>query len=337
MKHLSYFLLSACSALSVSPLWADSVRLTNGSNLQGTFLSVSDGKLQMDTGYGKLAIPLKDIQTMDSDNPVWVRVKGEHDFVHGEISAGGQGLQIHQSDGTVRQVEEADSLAMLTVQNPDKEVWRYTGNANVYFSMDRGNDHKDSLSADGRLTARDRINRHSVDFKSEKEEDKESTTKDRWLVKYSYNRFLNPSWYVLGNAGWEQNKMQSLNSRTTLGVGAGHQFWDEPGLNLKVELGVSQIWEKYTDPDDKRNNQAIHWALNYDQKVWEQITLFHDQDIFRRLSSSSWLLQTATGLRYKLTDLLHLSLRYEFDYEGDPQPGKKESDSSLLFGLGASW
>ena len=336
MKRLSYFLLSSCLIPGL-PSWADSIRLNNGSNLQGTFLSISDGKLQMDTGYGMLAIPLKDIHTMDSDESVWVRIKGEPDFIRGEISSGGQGLQILQADGNMRQIDQASNLAMLTVKNPDKDVWSYTGNANVYFSLDRGNDEKDSLNADGRLTARDRLNRHSLDFKSERENNEGKTTKDRWQVKYSYNRFLSPSWYIAGDAGWEQNKMQSLDSRTTVGVGVGHQFWDYPNLNLKAELGVSQIWEKYKDPSDERENQAIHWALNYDQMVWKQITLFHDQDIFRRLKTSSWLIQTATGLRYKFTDLLQLSVRYEFDYDSDPQPGKKEGDNSLLFGLGASW
>ena len=122
-----------------------------------------------------------------------------------------------------------------------------------------------------------------------------------------------------------------------MGVGLGHQFYQEPGLNLSAELGVSHLWEEFSDPDRKRNTTAGHWLLNYDQLFRERVTLFHDQGIYYRFKDKSWLIQTATGFRVKLIDLLHLSVRYEFDYDSEPQDGRKKDDSALLVGLGASW
>lgn len=336
MRQLSLVISSLCIQVAALPVWADTVQLHNGSVVHGTIQSITEGKLQIDTGYGNMMVPVRDVQSLDSDHSVWIRVKGEPMFSHGKLSSRRKGLQLTNAEGNVFNIEQTANVAELTTINPDKDLWRYSGYASVYFSLDRGNDERNSLSGDGRITARDRLNRHSLDFKSEREKVDDKTTKDRWLAKYNYNRFLNSSWYVLGNAGWEKNRMQSLDSRTSVGAGIGHQFWDEPDLSLKAELGISQLWEKY-ESGAEEDNQAIHWALNYDQMVWNGITLFHDQDVFYRLSSSSWLLQTGTGVRYKLTDLVHLSLRYGFDYDNDPQPGRKKEDSSLMFGLGASW
>ena len=205
------------------------------------------------------------------------------------------------------------------------------------MNIERGNDKKDNFNADGRVGVRDRLNRHTFDWKSGQERTEDITTKDNWLLKYNYNRFLSPSWYLVGSGSWEKDRIQSLDSRSTIGAGVGHQFWEEPELNLRAELGLSQIWEEYSQPDVKRENLAGHWALHYDQLFWSDVTFYHDQDIYRRFKTSSWLLQTATGFRFKLTDLLQMSLRFEFDYDDDPQPGKKKDDSALLLGLGASW
>lgn len=316
---------------------ADTVRLHNGSVIQGKVLDVKDDKLQIDSGYGKLNIPLKEVVGLESEESFWVRFKGQKDFTQWLVNVEGDQLKLVSPDQEEEILADPKDFARLSHMPPDSDQWRWSGNANVYLNYQRGNTFKDTVNADGRLGARDRRNRHTLDWKSEQEEDDKSRLKDRWLVKYDYNRFLNPDWYLSGVGGWEKDRIKDLDHRTTLGVGVGRQFYEEPELNLRAELGVSQIWEQYDTATGKKETQAGHWAFHYDQLFWENITIFHDQDVYRRFRDSSWLLQTATGMRMKLTDLLHLTVRYEFDYDSDPQPGKKEDDSTLLFGLGASW
>ena len=330
------FGLICCLAPSAY-LQADKIQLHNGSLITGQVLSIKDDKLEVDSGYGKLLIPLKDIASMDSDSPVWIRFKGESSFSPWKLETMNQQLQLVSPDQS--QMRPADPSEFASVSNiaPDSDQWRWSGNANVYLNLQRGNTKKDTLNADGRFAVRDRLNRNTLDWKSEYEKDDTSRLKDRWLVKYGYNRFLNPSWYLAGNASWEKDKIKSLDHRTTAGVGLGHQFYEEPDLNLSIELGPSYVWEKYANSNNDKNSGAGHWKLNYDQLFWDRVTLFHDQDIFYRFKEKSWLLQTETGFRVKLIDLLHLTVKYEFDYDNDPQPGKKKDDSKLMFGLGASW
>ncbi len=335
MRGLSF--ITALVLFVCLPIMADRVQLSNDSKIEGVIESIKGNQLLINTGYGKLQIPLQDITSVSSDSPAWIRIKGSESFTYSTLSSEQNNVLLIDERGNSIPVDGPSEIDEFSSILPDKNPWQFSGNANIYFSIDRGNDHKDSLNADSQLIFRDLSNRHGFDIKSEREKDRDKTTKDRWLTKYNYNRFFSPAWYGLGNASWERNKMQSLDSRSMVGLGAGHQFWEKPELNLKAELGASQIWETYTNPDDKRENQAAHWSLHYDQLFWQKMTLFHDQDLFRRLKTSSWLLQTATGIRFKLTDLLHMNIRYEFDYDDDPQPGRKKDDSALLFGLGASW
>ena len=232
---------------------------------------------------------------------------------------------------------DPSDFARLTSTPPESDDWRWNGHVNAYANIQRGNTIKSAYHIDGRLGVRNRLNRHIFDWRTEQEDDDEKRIKDHWQLKYDYNRFLSPKWYLSGSGGWEKDQIKDLEYRVTLGLGLGHQFWDEPELNLRAELGASEIWEKFEDPGDRKKTPAAHWALHYDQLFWEKVTLFHDQDIFRRIRSNSWLLHTATGVRYKLSDLLHMSIRYEFDCDEVPQTGKKKDDSALLFGLGASW
>ncbi|MGI9280068.1 MAG: hypothetical protein ACR2PX_10630 [Endozoicomonas sp.] len=58
----------------------DTISLHNGSVIKGRILSIKDENLQIDSGYGKLTVPLKEITTLDSDEPVWIRFKGSEAF-----------------------------------------------------------------------------------------------------------------------------------------------------------------------------------------------------------------------------------------------------------------
>ncbi|MGI9273492.1 MAG: DUF481 domain-containing protein [Endozoicomonas sp.] len=326
-----------CCMFPFTSLMADSVLLHNGNEISGKIVSIKDDKLQLDTGYGKLDIPLRDIVVMESDQPLWIRVKGEEAFGRWKLDHAEDQQQLVNEDTGESIKADPSHLARLSDKQPDGDEWRWSGNANVYMNIERGNDKKDNFNADGRIGVRDRLNRHIFDWKSGQERTDDKTTKDNWLLKYGYNRFLSSSWYLVGKGSWEKDKIKSLDSRATVGAGLGHQFWEEPECNLRAELGLSQIWEEYSQPDEKRENLAGHWALHYDQLFWSDVTFYHDQDIYRRFKTNSWLFQTATGFRFKLTDLLQMSLRFEFDYDDDPQPGKKKDDSALLLGLGASW
>ena len=326
-----------CSLIASNGVLADRVQLHNGSIITGSVTNIKQGKLQIDSGYGQLLIPLKDIASMEADSPLWIRFKGEQAFSPWKVETLNNQLQLVSEDQSQVRPANPSEFASVSRLPPDSDEWRWSGNANVYMNLQRGNIKKDTFNADGRFAVRNRLNRNTLDWKSEYEEDDTKKLKDRWLVKYGYNRFLNPSWYLAGNASWEKDEIKLLDSRTSVGAGIGHQFYDEPDLNLSAELGASHLWEKYTEPKSKRNTTAGHWLLHYDQLIRERVTLFHDQDIFYRIKDKSWLLQTATGFRVKLIDLLHLSIRYEFDYDSEPKEGKKKDDSALLFGLGASW
>ena len=58
----------------------DTISLHNGSVIKGRILSIKDENFQIDSGYGKLTVPLKEITTLDSDEPVWIRFKGSEAF-----------------------------------------------------------------------------------------------------------------------------------------------------------------------------------------------------------------------------------------------------------------
>ena len=318
-------------------LKADRVELHNGSVITGQVLSIKDDKLEVDSGYGKLLIPLKDIMSMDSEKPVWIRFKGESSFSPWKLETMNQQLQLVSPDQSQTRPANPSQFASVSPIAPDSDEWRWTGNANAYLSYQRGNTKKDTFNADGQFAVRDYMNRNILDWKFDYEEDDKAKLKDRWLLKYGYNRFLNPDWYLSGNLGWEKDTIKSLDHRTTVGVGLGHQFYDEPDLNLRMELGPSYIWEKFSNPKKEKKSAAGHWKLNYDQLLWDWVTLFHNQDIYYRFKEKSWLFQTSTGFRVQLIDLLHLIVKLDYDYDNDPQPGKKKDDSTLMFGLGANW
>ena len=182
-----------CGLMNSNGLLADKVQLHNGSVIMGSVTNITDDKLQIDSGYGQLSIPLKDISTLETDNPLWIRLKGEQAFSPWKVETRNNQLHIVSPDQSqVRQIDPAD-FASVSWQSPDSDEWRWSGNANAYLNLQRGNIKKDTFNADGRFAVRDRLNRNTLDWKTEYEEDDQAKLKDRWQVKYGYNRFLSPA------------------------------------------------------------------------------------------------------------------------------------------------
>ncbi|AMO55526.1 hypothetical protein GZ77_09710 [Endozoicomonas montiporae] len=143
-------------------LKADKVELHSGTVITGQVLSIKDDKLEVDSGYGKLLIPLKEITSMDSDNPIWIRFKGENAFSPWKLETINQQLQLVSPDQSQIRPAVPTELANVSHITPDSDEWRWTGNANAYLSYQRGNTKKDAFNADGQFAVRDYLKRKMI-------------------------------------------------------------------------------------------------------------------------------------------------------------------------------
>jgi hypothetical protein len=49
------------------------------------------------------------------------------------------------------------------------------------------------------------------------------------------------------------------------------------------------------------------------------------------------VLNSSSGIKYEITDLLYSSIEFIYDWESHPADGKKKEDSTLMLGLGVEF
>ena len=78
---------------------------------------------------------------------------------------------------------------------------------------------------------------------------------------------------------------------------------------------------------------ALGWGVKLAWQPW-----FHEQEGFWNLEDTAAVLfRSKTGLRLPLLKGLGVSAQLNLDWERKPAPGRKSTDSTLLFGIDYAW
>jgi putative salt-induced outer membrane protein YdiY len=175
---------------------------------------------------------------------------------------------------------------------------------------------------------------HRLFFTYDTQEDEGAKTKEKLLSGYRYRRFFGERWYGLGNVGYQQDKFKGIDSRWTLGVGGGYQFWDNSQGALSTDLALNYVIEELDGIEDE--NPAIRWGAEWNRFVWaKKAELFYNQSVlFIFGDAENTVYNGSTGVRFNLTDMLTANLRVDVAHETDPPEGRKKTDLVYVIGIG---
>jgi putative salt-induced outer membrane protein YdiY len=126
--------------------------------------------------------------------------------------------------------------------------------------------------------------------------------------------------------------------RSIFGGGYGLQIVEDERSSLSLRGGIDYITvERIAGANE--DYPAFGWGLRAAHRLGQsQVELFHDQDGFLQLTDGSGvILRSRTGLRAPVAGRLNASLQLNVDWEENPAPGRKSTDSRLLVGLGYAW
>jgi len=327
-------LLFAASLIWTSVVLADVVTMKNGDRISGRALAMKSGKLTMETAYaGKLVIAWDQVAELVTDKPIGVTLADGRQAV-GQAVAGGQGALVLAGAGQIKTAMDQ----VRTINPPDPKKLRIKGQVNLGTDVRKGNTDKQRYDVDGRVLFGWGVHRLRVGGELHREENKGISTLENDLAYLEYNRFVSQRWYAFGNLRYSRDPFKGLNYRNSFGAGMGYQVWQTEVSNLSLELGPNYVLEN----SDRRGEQdyvAARWALNFDYWLWtERLQLYHYHEVFSRVDApDETFLTTRTGLNLPIGGGMVASVEYSWDYDNDPDPGKKSEDSRLLFKLGYHW
>jgi putative salt-induced outer membrane protein YdiY len=316
----------------ISPARADWVELDNGDRLSGRIDSLTATTLHLDTAYaGTLALPRERISALSTDAPLRVRLSDGTEFDGQLVPVNGQGVRIRISRLAETEALPLNHLAALNPpSNPD--ATEISARVSAGGSFARGNTEAQSLHVSGEMVARNTVQRVTLDGAYNQAEQAGVQTVSNARLGLKYDHFVSAKAYWYANTRFERDDEADLDLRSTLGAGAGWQVVDSDTRKLALESGLSYASEDYGSAPDQRFPGA-RLALKAEQALWgDRVRLFHDSDLLVSLESvDDYLLRTRTGVRVPVAEHLSLGTTLNYDYDNVPAPGKKTTDTALIF------
>jgi putative salt-induced outer membrane protein YdiY len=143
-------------------------------------------------------------------------------------------------------------------------------------------------------------------------------------------------WFGYFSTRWLRNKFRNYDSKTAIGVGIGKELFKNDTQSLKLTLGVSYNFEKYSDntPDD--DFAALTQYIEYSNQINDISSIYLKLGAMENFEdfSNDYELSMVAGIRFAVAKSLNLSLESELDYDNSPSAGYDKTDTKILVKLG---
>lgn len=322
---------------STLPALADTLTLRNGDRITGEVVRKEGGAVLVRTAYaGELRIRWDDVVTLVTDKPVRLLLEDGAAFdarmLEGAKAAAPEPL------AQARDIP----LARIAYINPTPEQsgqgWTYERRLGLAANLTRGNTDSGRVRGSGEFAARAKHHRYRLWAEGTRATEAGTTTESNWRASGSYDWFLRPREFLYARAAFEHDGFRDLELRSQLGGGYGYQFVETPEVKLSAQAGPDLVRAVYYgDPDE--TFFAVGWGLNYSQWLWSRAAqAYFDQTGFWSLQDvGDVVTHTALGVRVPLVRGLNATTELKVDYDSDPAPGTRSTDTTLLLGLGYTW
>jgi len=309
---------------------ADEINLKNGDRITGEVIRMQENQLVIQTAYaGEITIAWEEVLRVKTDRPIKVVLQDDTSF-EGLSQAFEESKMKLDSD--MLEAPASFKLSDVRVINPvmKKPVY-WTARANVSLFNERGNTDSDNYYLDGEFIARTEKNRYSFAGRNNEEKSSGVTTAKRAFGYGKYDHFLNKKWFLFANTLFEHDEFKDLNLCSTLGAGAGYQFFETSTLNLSTSAGMAWADENFDVAEDN-NYPAGQWSVDYDQYFFNKfMQLFHKQYGYISVEDSNdWFFKTQTGVRFPLYKGLTARVQFNYDYDNQPSAAAKEKENTMF-------
>ncbi len=313
----------------------DEITLQNGSRILCTVTDVRDGVVTVETDFaGTLEIAADQIVALQTNTPATLLMTDEAVLENVPLVVSGGELVL--SDG-------ADyALTDLKVVNPAPwelgQGYNWTGIVDAAWVMQRGNTDTDELNYKLESTWLSTVDRYSLKFYGENDEQNGEKSADNWQLTAKYDHFLEDPDYWGVQLGLEEDKFADLKLRTIVGPYIGRQFFAEPVFTFSGEAGLSFVTEDLYTADDQEYGAAT-WAMNATSNVLGgDSRLYFDQTGIWNLDDVSDVIVKSTfGLGFPLMWNFEAAAEVMLQYDSGIPKDRKETDQTYRFRIGYTW
>ncbi len=312
----------------------DEVKLKNGDRLSGKVLSLSGGKLELETPHaGKLLLDWGQVVSVKTDGKVKVRVATGETF-EGKLSAGAESRLKIETEGAAAPIEVDPAKVTHFNQPPTK--WH--GSVNLSARATDGNTHTQSglLGVTlNRATEDDDFIIRAIYRYGEKSGELQERN-GYGLTKYSHK--LGGDLYGFASAEFLSDQFKDLTLQTVLAAGLGYSLVKTSWMDFSLEAGLAWVNNDYRrlqkDEDHFGGRASAHVRLDlfWGFQFKDTFTIYPNFE-----DSQDFQIRNEGTLTNNLGQGWSLVGGVITEYDRKPAPGVHRHDDTYFFGLGYSF
>ena len=319
-----------------APALAGEVFLKNGNHLSGTIISMSEGKLILETDFaGRLTIDWASVERLSTDAPLTVVLEEQGATLRGTPRPSATPNQLVLNGGSIQDPLMIELSRVKAINPPDEQPIQLNGRINVGLNKASGNTDIENAHVDAEFIARTVSHRVSFGGAYNRASEDNHKTEDNAMGRLKHDYFLTRElyWYLNGMA--ERDTLSDINLRTTVGPGVGFQFFEGKLMNLSIEAGPSYVRTDY-DQAESKDSFSGRWAVNFDRFFFEKIFQYYftNEGYVSASDASDVFMFTRTGLRFPIRGGLSFNAGFEWDWDNTPAERTDKSDYRYILSVG---
>lgn len=205
----------------------------------------------------------------------------------------------------------------------------WSGEGQLGVSLTTGNTEDTALLATLKLNyVADRLS-HNFKALADYRDSFNVITNEEYALGYQLNYDFTPELYGFGSVDWERNEFAGRTNRWTEAVGLGFHAIATPTTVLDLEGGVALRQTDYVvGPGDDETAARLR---GYFSHAFNENVSF-SQEVIGIVGESSTV-DSITAVTAKVSDALALRASYEVNYDSEPLPGLKDTDTATRLGV----
>jgi hypothetical protein len=248
------------------------------------------------------------------------------------------GILVTADDGSQRSYSVSD----FQILNPEPwelgEGYKFSGLANVAWTLEKGNTVTDELDYKVESTWRSLEDRYTLKFNGEIDEANgvKNANNNRLVGKYDY--FLEGDDYWGGKFAAKQDEFADLDLRAYIGPYYGRQFFERPIFTLSGEVGFAYVTEDFIVAEDQ-DYPGAHWEVNLtsDYLGGDSRMYIEQGGIWNLKDTDDIVLNTTFGLSFPLLGNLEAAAEILLEYDSGAVEDVEELDQTFKFRIGYTW
>jgi putative salt-induced outer membrane protein len=215
---------------------------------------------------------------------------------------------------------------------------RWTGRGEIGGSRATGNSETLGLTGAISLNRRGIDWSHRVSARADFQQDSGRTRREKFFADYEPRFDLRDDLFLYGLAQYERDRLQGTAARYALSGGLGYKILESASMDLSIKAGPAVRLTRTTDGVSDTRVAGL-FGLDFDWQVIERLKFTQDVNAVAEtggaalllVDSQSTTLRLVSGIEAKVTDRLSTRMSYALDYDSEPLPGKRTTDTVTRF------